>query len=73
MLPKDIMYESDAYKDRSWEFVDHNGEEWDKFTFTFRDDLSGDWAGSTVEVLISPKLDEIEFDGVHYTYIYYSM
>lgn len=57
------------YKDRTWETVDKNGEEWVKVTITFKDDLSGDWAGSTVEVLISPKLDEVEFNGVHYTYI----
>ena len=65
----------DLYKDRTWETVDRNGEEWTKITITFKDDLEDNmfyertWSGRTVELVISPKLDEVEFDGVHYTYI----
>lgn len=71
---KDIEY-SYLCKDRTWETVDRNGEEWTKITITFKDDLEDDifyertWSGRTIELVISPKLDEVEFDGVHYTYV----
>lgn len=65
----------DTHKDRTWETVDRNGEEWTKITITFKDDLEDSifyertWSGRTIELVISPKLDEVEFDGVHYTYV----
>ena len=59
--------ENSNVKNKNWEVIDKNGEQWDKITVTFTDDSNLD---KTVEIVLSPTLDEAEVNGIHYTYIF---